>query len=1677
MEFDGQLVLRPDSLSVISEQCQSVWLEDDYNPEDSLDGVISLFEDFNNGLIVNEHCIEPISYKEVNEMSLSVNNASPINIVHLVEIEGHAVNVGGSLVRWADGSAPITSLSETSSDSDDSEIELDDNNEAVGPLEMEKIFITGVLDELKVGFSYSYQHDHNFFKVLLTEEIRLFEFRAIGGQVEVSIRANDMFIGTVLKSLDIEDLVSCSNVSQRCYLARSFIGSADAYLTFDDERNQSVDNSDIETSEGDDKFYEAPENLADSVDYPMKSPRTLSGNLSSQKLLKSDSLSYKLPSFTHIPGLLPQGVLQTTEEVQHSDIMDSFVTAQLVISDQNSRTYNNVDKKVTITLATLSFFCRRPTILAIMEFVNAINIEDGGLESFSDNSSGAVAKHGIPRDDVIDDQLSTTTQEAVVKGLLGKGKSRIVFNITLNMKRAQILLLNEDETKLASLSQDNLLTDIKVFPSSFSIKASLGNLRISDDSLPEDHMYFWACDMRNPGGSSFVELVFTSFSVDDDDYRGFEYSLFGELSEVRIVYLNRFIQEVVSYFMGLVPNDSKGVVKLKDQLTNSEKWFTTSEIEGSPAVKLDVSLRKPIILMPQRTDSLDYLKLDIVHITVQNNFEWCFGSKSEINAVHSEVLTIQVEDIHLNVGTGADLGESIIQDVKGISIVIQRSLRDLLHQIPNTEIKIKIGELKAALSNREYHIITECAVSNISETPRAIPQLNRDYTMTPVDAHKTEPIIPQYKDVLESQNSNRQVWILTKVSVVIGLVELRLYTAMARDAPLATVQVSGAWLLYKSNSVEEGFLSATLKSFTVCDDREGTEQEFRLAVGKPENIGSTPVQSYTGDNELQHKDDQIITRDNDAKLDFAMLILDVKFSQLSTFVSLCIQRPQLLVALDFLLAVVEFFVPTVGNVLSNEEDSKSFQVIDALILSESTYKQPSAQASFSPQRPLIVDDGRYDHFAYDGGGGILFLKDRQGFNLTAPSTEAIIYVGSGKKLQFKNVVIKNGLYLDSCISLGSNSSYSASEDDHVYLEGGNESSIQDSSRGPVTDLPSQSVSAERSTEFIIELQAIGPELTFYNTSKDVGNSPILSNQLLHAQLDAFCRLVLKGDTTEMNAKALGLTMESNGIRILEPFDTSISYSNASGKTNIHVSVSDIFMNFSFSILRLFLAVEEDILAFLRMAGKKMTVVCFQFDKVGRIKDPYSDQIYAFWRPHAPPGFAVLGDYLTPLDKPPTKGVIVVNSNYTRVKRPVSFKLIWPPLDSGNISDKDINNVASLANGAFHDGESCSIWLPEAPKGYVALGCVVSPGRTQPPVSSVFCISASLVCSSSLRDCIAIKTANLRMPSMAFWRVENSVGTFLPADPTTYNLTVRAYDLRHILFGSLEGSSKTSQSLIAQASPSGHSRNLQSEGLVSNSAWRFEAVASFQLIWWNQGSNSRKKLSIWRPVVPQGTVYFGDIAVSGYEPPNSCIVLRDTEDEKLVKAPLGFQIVGQIKKQRGMESISFWLPQAPPGFVSLGCIACKGTPKQNEFSTLRCMRSDMVTGDQFLEESLWESSNSKTTGTFSLWTVGNELGTFIVRSGFKKPPRRFALKLADVPSGSDDTIIDAEIGTFSAALFDDYGGLMVPLFNVSLSGIGFSLHGRRDYLNSTVSFSLAARSYNDKYESWEPLVEPADGFLR
>lgn len=126
----------------------------------------------------------------------------------------------------------------------------------------------------------------------------------------------------------------------------------------------------------------------------------------------------------------------------------------------------------------------------------------------------------------------------------------------------------------------------------------------------------------------------------------------------------------------------------------------------------------------------------------------------------------------------------------------------------------------------------------------------------------------------------------------------------------------------------------------------------------------------------------------------------------------------------------------------------------------------------------------------------------------------------------------------------------------------------------------------------------------------------------------------------------------------------------------------------------------------------------------------------------------------------------------------------------------------------------------------------------------------------------IVCVDCRSPScVAFWRVDNSVGTFLPVDPISLTLMGKAYELRCIKYDYLKPSSAAASSQDSYA-PGGHLALQPDQSVGANSNRRYEPVASFELVWWNQASNSRKRLSIWRPVVPAGMVYFGDVAVKG-----------------------------------------------------------------------------------------------------------------------------------------------------------------------------------------------------------------------
>lgn len=106
---------------------------------------------------------------------------------------------------------------------------------------------------------------------------------------------------------------------------------------------------------------------------------------------------------------------------------------------------------------------------------------------------------------------------------------------------------------------------------------------------------------------------------------------------------------------------------------------------------------------------------------------------------------------------------------------------------------LQIEVLKAALSNREYEIITECASSNFSEAPNLLPALDIGFRI------QSNEIVEQpslASTAMQSEIPNKETWITMKTSFSINLVELALHAGSSRDSPLANVQVSVALTCY-----------------------------------------------------------------------------------------------------------------------------------------------------------------------------------------------------------------------------------------------------------------------------------------------------------------------------------------------------------------------------------------------------------------------------------------------------------------------------------------------------------------------------------------------------------------------------------------------------------------------------------------------------------------------------------------------------------------------------------------------------------------------------------------------------------------------------------------------------------------------------------------------------------------
>ncbi|XP_042516642.1 uncharacterized protein LOC122090931 isoform X2 [Macadamia integrifolia] len=1515
-----------------------------------------------------------------------------------------------------------------------------------------------------------------------TEQVKeklILEIIAGGGKVHLIQWCGDLTVKTKLHSLKIKDeLQGCLSTSPQ-YLARSVLNDDIIVASPSVNANNGKESSTVLLEE-DDIFKDALSDFT-CIHDPAFCSGTKLGTLDvSDPCDGVDSVEALMQDTT----AKRKGVIREMFYEAEGNGASDFVVVNFSTIDSGSPVYDGIDTQMSIRMSKLEFFCNRPTLLALIGF--SLDLSSAG------SAASCTEENDIPRVKASHNrEKAEENARLFVKGLLGYGKGRVVFHLVMDVDSVVVFLNKEDGSQLAMFVQESFLLDLKVHPSSFSIEGTLGNFRLCDMSLGADHRWGWLCDIRNQGVESLIKFTFNSYSAEDDDHEGYDYSLHCRLSAVRIVFLYKFVQEITSYFMELATPHSEEAIKLVDKVGDFEWLIQKYEIDGSSALKLDISLDTPIIIIPRDSKSKDFLQLELGQLQVRNEFIWHGCPDNDPSAVHLDVLHAEIVGINVAVGVNSHIGKPMIQEAQGLHVYVRRSLRDVFRKVPTFSVEVKVGSLHGAMSDKDYSVILDCAYMNINEEPKLPPSFRRNIS----DPNDT------IRMLADKVNINSQIFLsrtVTIIAVEVNSALLELCCGIDEESPLAHVAVEGLWMSYRMTSMSETDFYVTIPIFSIMDMRPDTRPEMRLMIGSSSNVSrQSPITNLPVS--LSKSASVRMNCEVASDMDFpnpTMLLMDYRLRSSSRSFLVRVQQPRVLVVLDFLLAVGEFFVPALGAITGREEilDPKNDPITrkNSIFLSSPTYKQSEDVVCLSPNRQLIADARGVDEYIYDGCGGTICLSEEIDLKETSSLTFlAIIVVGRGKKLRFVNVKIENAALLRKYVYLSNDSCYSVSVEDGVdlvFLEGFSSDSERksmdrlhrsvESSSGPVARCKSN---LSRMQSLTFEAQVVSPEFTFYDSTKSFLDDSLHGEKLIRAKMDLSFIFASKESDTWIRALVKDLTIEAgSGLIILDPVDISGACTSVKEKTNISVISTDVCFHLSLSVISLVVNLQNMAVAALQFGNADPLASCTNFDRLWMSpKGNGPGYNLTFWRPRAPSNYVILGDCVTSRPIPPSQAVMAVGNTYGRVRKPLGFKLI------GLFSD-----IYGLeGDGAQSDDVGdCSLWFPIAPPGYSALGCVAHMGNQPPPTHIVYCIRSDLMTSAVYSECIFSIPSNPRFSSgFSIWCLDNVVGSFF-AHPAAECPSNSGCELSHIL---LRNSNWFRSSSESNASDGTHNRGdgdqQGSKKSASSSGWDilrsiskpskcFMSTPHFERIWWDRGGDLRQAFSVWRPIPHPGYAILGDCITEGLEPPALGIIFKDDDPEISAKSVQFTKAAHMVRK--GLDEAFFWYPIAPPGYTSMGCVVSR-TDEPPRMSSFCCPRMDLVNQTNILEIPISTSSSSKGSDCWSIWKVENQAHTFLARSDLKKPSSRLAYSIDDSVKPKTQENINGEIKLrcFSLTVVDSLCGMMTPLFDTTITNINLATHGKPESMNAVLISSIAASTFNTQLEAWEPLVEPFDGIFK
>ena len=280
----------------------------------------------------------------------------------------------------------------------------------------------------------------------------------------------------------------------------------------------------------------------------------------------------------------------------------------------------------------------------------------------------------------------------------------------------------------------------------------------------------------------------------------------------------------------------------------------------------------------------------------------------------------------------------------------------------------------------------------------------------------------------------------------------------------------------------------------------------------------------------------------------------------------------------------------------------------------------------------------------------------------------------------------------------------------------------------------------------------------------------------------------------------------------------------------------------------------------------------------------------------------------------------------------------------NEKDKPVSYIPILELTSNH-----ALWLPRCNEGYSALGHIVS--DKEPSIHQYRCVPTKNTQSTKLEE-IMVKHKDFQL-----WKLKNS----------PYFAGLNLYNLPD-----------------NEQLPKLHLRALLSERCVVETSLRHTMTTEYTEISTHYNPYTEQTMSIWRPVIPKEQPYIslGDIVRNHEENPNGKLetILVHKED---IKSPIhyGSYPVITLEDKETKDTISFWKPVPPDGYVSLGYVVKKGKEEPQSTSLIGCVPLEMTNTikqcNPYIKQ-IWNNQPKTNNDLIGIWI--NEYNLFHIKKG-------------------------------------------------------------------------------------------------